>query len=191
MLTSVPAFVRMDVVHADLIGALVGAHKPASILELGFGSGIVTDAILRALYKGFPAIALPTYRVVDNWQDWSTGKPEAELREAYGPYPDIEFVTVESERAFIAATLTDPVTRYDFIVSDADHHHAHEWFYDVYERILTPGGILIYHDVSRGYGGLASIVTECADQNLRHVVFNRNALPSEACDRGLLVIFKP
>ena len=82
--------------------------------------------------------------------------------------------------------------KFDFIMSDADHHHTQNWFEYVYSELLNDDGILIYHDVTliSQFPNLIQILHRCQEFNLQHKLFNKNSLPGEACDRGLLVIFK-
>lgn len=190
MLKTPDPITGMDECHAKLLGALAGVYKPKRILELGLGTGIVTDAILAA----FDEYAV--YAVVDNWMDWGSLQDSKPPQEVFGQYGDygIEFITMD-EKDFIDYSL-DQCHTYDFIVSDADHHHAHEWFDKVYSSILTPGGILAYHDVGDGkdfipYGGLRSILDRCKERGYNHMHFYRNSHEGERCERGLLVIFKP
>lgn len=173
---------RIDIAHAKLIEGLVCAHKPTNVLEFGFGGGRSAEAILRGLeFNGTPF----RYLLVDNWADWGGQIPQEADTFAH-QHPEVQVVT-EDEGRF----ATQPAGHYDFIMSDADHVHTHEWFRRVYNDILNPGGVLIYHDV-RGdsFPGLQSIVEQCVQQKVRHVVFDKNSRDGEQCDRGLLVIFK-
>jgi hypothetical protein len=53
-------------------------------------------------------------------------------------------IITSDEKDFIFSTQE----KYDFIMSDADHHHTNEWFQYVYDNLLLSVGILIYHDVN-------------------------------------------
>ncbi len=112
-----------------------------------------------------------------------------EVKERYGE--KINIVTSD-EKDFVFSTKD----KYDFILSDADHHHTNEWFRYVYDNLLLPNGILIYHDVNLfpeidgSFPNLLEILEECKNSNLHHVLFNKSTLPNERCHRGLLVIFK-
>jgi predicted O-methyltransferase YrrM len=177
--------VKIDVCHAHLVAGLVASHKPDKVLELGVGGGRATDNILEAIaYNGNN----PSYTLVDNWIDFGRAMP-IEVKERYGE--KINIVTSD-EKDFVFSTKD----KYDFILSDADHHHTNEWFRYVYDNLLLPNGILIYHDVNLfpeidgSFPNLLEILEECKNSNLHHVLFNKSTLPNERCHRGLLVIFK-
>lgn len=168
--------VSIDECHADLLYGLIRAHKPASVLELGFGGGRSCDTILRGLRDNEQA-GVP-FTLVDNWGDWGNERPEHAYRDGVN-------IVTEDERKFTHYCQES----YDFIFSDADHGYAHEWFDITYGRMLNPGGVLCYHDV-RLYENLWGIVEECRRLGLSHVVFEKNSIEGEWCERGLLVIFK-
>ena len=175
--------VKIDVAHAHLVTGLVKANKPKTILEFGIGGGESTDAILEALaYNQQPY----EYTVVDNWHDWHGQQPEG-ITEKYGDR--IKIIT-SPEREYVFSCTE----KYDFIMSDGDHHQTDQWFEYVYENLLNPGGILIYHDVNLfdddAFKNLISIYTRCQEYRISHHLFNRNSLPTERCQRGLLAIFK-
>ena len=174
--------VKVDAAHSALVQGLVMASKPRKILELGLGGGETTDAILRGLQYNQQKF---DYTLVDNWCDWGGRKPEV-VEQAYGH--SIKILTSD-EKDFVFSCKE----RYDFIMSDADHHQADQWFEYVYENLLTPGGILIYHDVNfvdkECFENLKTIYHTVNDKGISHNLFNKNSIPGERCQRGLLVIF--
>jgi predicted O-methyltransferase YrrM len=177
--------VKVDLVHAKLVGGLVASLKPSNILELGIGGGRVTDEILTAIDFNQNN---PRYTLVDNWYDFGFSMP-LEVSEKYSD--KINIVTSD-EKDFVFSTKE----KYDFIMSDADHHHTNEWFEYVYDNLLSEEGILIYHDVNvfpeieGSFPNLVEILDKCKKQNIHHKLFNKSTLPNERCHRGLLVIFK-
>ena len=171
---------RIDIAHAKLVEGLVCAHKPARVLEFGFGGGRSAEAILRGLEFNQEAF---DYTLVDSWADWQGSQP-MEAAEFLYAHPEVKLVEM-AEREFVHET----VEQFDFIMSDADHWHTHEWFERVYADLLAPGGVLIYHDVTQ-FPGLIEIAEKCRERNLRHVVFEKNTRVGECCQRGLLCIFK-
>jgi len=177
--------VRIDIAHAKLLEGLVCAHKPTSVLELGFGRGRSAEAILRGLDFNQQSF---TYTLVDNWGDWGGNWPD-EASAFRLQHPEVDIIVCD-EGDFLGAPPVGTSLAYDFIMSDADHFHAHEWHDRVYDDLLNPGGVLIYHDVTQ-FPGLIGIVEKCVEQGLRHVVFEKNSRSDERCQRGLLVIFKP
>lgn len=177
--------IQIDTVHAKVLNALVLADKPKRVLELGYGIGFATDEIYAALeYNQQPY----TYTLVDNWLDthldYSDGSPE-KVKEKYSNKIDI---VTANERDFVFGCKE----KYDFIMSDADHHSTDQWFEYVYENLLANDGILCYHDVmlTSMFPNLYRIVECCKEFNLRYKVFDKSSLPDEMCFRGLLVIFK-
>ncbi len=173
--------VKIDDCHNNLIYSLITSLKTKSILELGYGAGESSMKIQKArMYNDNEA----KYTIVDNWMDHSRKMP---VESNWILDRDINIVTSE-EKDFITSCRDT----FDFILSDADHQHTNEWMEHVYNDILNPGGILIYHDVmGEGYPNLFSIVTNCRNRGLSHVVFDKSSRSDERCERGLLVIFKP
>jgi predicted O-methyltransferase YrrM len=176
-----PPVTALDDNHAQLVTSLVSCQKPLSILELGFGSGRTTQAIIRGLaYNRLPV----SFEGVDSWDDFGGQPPEGTR---HPDFKGVKFVT-STEEAFVAACQR----QYDFIFSDADHMRAQQWFPQVYERMLARGGILIYHDVTNAglFPNLLRIYEDTVRAGYDHMLFNRRSRPDEACERGLLVIFK-
>lgn len=197
--------VKIDVAHADLIYGLVRANKPNRVLEFGFGGGRACRAILDALVMNRNE---SYYCLVDNWSDWGGLRPvdlDITLKDTQLKATDLGAhksaisidVLSSSEGYFVGLYSDVDIFKYDFIMADADHHHSHEWFADVYQKLLGPGGILIYHDVDGTYPGLASLVKVCQTWDfafsgrMNFKVFNKSSRVDERCERGLLVIFKP
>jgi predicted O-methyltransferase YrrM len=172
--------IKIDHCHADLICGLVKSAKPNNILELGFGGGRSCVAILNgATYNG----NCPQYTLVDNWLDFNRQQPSG-LPESNGTIK-VQIITSDESNY-----VTNCNEKYDFIMSDADHQHTNEWFQDVYNRLLSGNGILIYHDISLYYTNLVEILNYCVSNQISHMLFNNSTLPGEHCERGLLVIFK-
>ena len=171
----------IDDCHAALIASLVACAKPQRVLELGFGPGQSCRAILKALqYNGSSF----EYDLVDNWIDFGGALPDVTKSDEFKV---IRFIS-STEREFVYGCLD----KYDFIFSDADHHNTQCWFQRVYEEMLNPGGILLYHDVTTAdFPNLYELVQDCRDLGLSYRVFNKNSREGERCDRGLLAIFKP
>jgi len=174
---------KIDEAHARLISGLVASHKPDNILELGLGGGRSLDAVL--LSTEFNENS-PTVTLVDNWSDWSGVIPAGVLE----TYDDRVNVVTSNEKEFVFSTSD----KYDLIISDADHYHTNEWFEHVYDNLLNPNGILIYHDINlfedEWFINLREIYEVCKKRSLNHFLFNKNSRHGERCQRGLLVIFK-
>ena len=179
--------VAVDQCHLDLVYGLVVSHKPKSILEMGVGSGRTTRMLIKAAdnNKNNPIITL-----VDNWVDLN-GKPPQCIEN----YKKFCKVIMSNEMDFVFSTRDT----FDFIFSDADHWNTDKWFDYVYDRILNPGGILIYHDVSLvdampkeelRFPNLLTILHKCKIRGISHVHLDKCSKPGERCFRGFLVIFK-
>jgi len=170
--------VAIDHNHIELIGSLIKCNKPESILEIGIGSGLVTNKIIEAVHYNHMKLNLTC---VDNFIDWNGHVPIG-----FATFKDLINFISSDEKSFVAkCELT-----YDFIISDADHHHTNEWV-DKTINLLNKGGILIYHDVTnKDFKNLYNIVIHAQKHRLNHVVFNKSSKPGERCERGLLVIFK-
>jgi predicted O-methyltransferase YrrM len=173
--------IKIDRAHADLLTGLIKSSKPKTILELGIGGGQATDAILSGLDYNQQKYQ---YVLVDNWLDFDGVMPSV-VGETYGSRVNI---VTSGEREFVFSCNE----KFDFIMSDADHHHTQEWFKYVYDTLLADDGILIYHDVTltSQFPNLIQILYRCQEFNLKHKLFNQDSLPGEMCFRGLLVIFK-
>ena len=177
--------VKIDQAHADLLRGLVVSNKPKTVLEIGLGGGASADAILSGLeYNQQPY----NYDIVDCWWDWQGVKP-AGVDEKYASRCNI---ITSFERDFVFSTDKS----YDFIMSDGDHHNTDQWFEYVYDRLLNPGGILVYHDVhlndvANGFPNLRQMYFRCRELGIHHHLFNTDSRPDERCWRGLLTVFKP
>ncbi len=172
----------MDQNHINLIASLVTCSKPSSILELGIGSGAVTRVLMDSAdyNQRFNNQMFTAITCVDNFLDWGGVEPRgiAEL--------PVDLV-VSSERDFIASYHR----KFDLIVSDASHEHAHEWMNKVFS-ILNPRGVIIHHDVMNpDYPNLRLITERVIELGWSHVVFDKSSRQDERCWRGLLVAFKP
>jgi predicted O-methyltransferase YrrM len=170
--------VAMDENHIQLIGSLIKCSKPQSVLEIGIGTGLVTKTILESFeYNQIK----PNLTCVDNFYDWSGNAPAG-----FETYENVINFISSDERNFIYNCKQ----KYDFIVSDADHHHTNEWVEQTL-GILNTNGILIYHDVTNGsFPNLYSIIEYVKRNNINYILFDKSSRIEERCDRGLLVIYK-
>lgn len=175
--------VKIDIAHSELVTSLVKSNKPKKILEIGLGGGRSTDAILDALEYNQQEY---DFTLVDNWFDWQ-GQMPAGVKEKYG---DKVNIITANEKDFVFGCTE----KYDFIMSDGDHHQTDQWFEYVYANLLNDNGILIYHDVNfvdyDAFHNLKQIYLRAKQYGLSHHLFNSNSRADERCQRGLLVIFK-
>ena len=177
--------VKIDIAHAELLTGLVMCDKPRRILEIGVGGGRSLDAILKGLDYNQ---AEYSYTLVDNWGDWAGVMPP-EVQERYGDRIDI---ITSNEKDFVFSCTG----QFDFIMSDGDHNSTDQWFDYVYDNLLADSGILVYHDVNfvNNWPGifrnLQNIYHRVNERGISHKLFNLSTLPTEQCERGLLVIYK-
>src|SRR5262245_1354456 len=169
--------VKIDVNHANFVRALITCTKPRKILELGFGAGEATRAILAGLrYNERPF----DYTVVDNWLDFKGIQPELTKTPEFSM---ITFVT-SSEAEFVKGANG----AYDFIFSDADHFNTQRWFEHVYSHLLNRDGVLIYHDVTNPqFPNLLRIYTDVVKNGYDHVLLNVSSRQDERHRRRLAV----
>lgn len=181
----------IDKAHADLIYGLIVSLKPKHVLELGFGTGATTKAILQALeYNQIKSY----FTLVDNWLDFDGKLPIEQLSNIM---PDLTLETRHiisyTEEDFINIA-TENNQSFDFIMSDADHTNSHQWFHKTLD-LVNDGGIACFHDVtSQDFPNLYSNIEflelhkDIAPYHWK--VFNLSSRNNEKCNRGLLVVFK-
>lgn len=172
--------VSVDTCHSMLIFGLLTSYKPARVLELGIGNGYITKCILYALrYNLFGRLD-----TVDSFHDWSNHND-----------PKLISMIKELERlcAIIHAPITEhdfvysvPKDTYDFVMSDADHHHAGEWTDQVF-HITKPGGIIVVHDI-HAYKSPFNYVLEARRLNKPVIVLDKSSREDESCKNGLAII---
>lgn len=190
---------EIDVAHAHLIDGLVRAFKPTRILELGWGGGRSHNAIMTAAAFNDNQ---PEYTLVDNWSQEGQQPPDVQASVQLHTMNHITKtrakntlshfgVVTSSEQDFIRILLQQNKATFEFIMSDADHEHTHQWCADVYHKLLTSPGILIYHDISTGYENLKTIKPVLQSVGGLCMEFNRKTREDEECQRGLLVVYKP
>jgi predicted O-methyltransferase YrrM len=172
--------VMMDDCHIDLIAALVGAHKPERILEIGIGTGALTVALLKAIEDN----GVGELTCVDNFGDWSEFKEPPGFSQLKGRmtqffnYKEEDFVDIHCRK-------------YGLVISDADHARTGEWV-EKTMRLVKPGGFLVYHDSTSPHcPSVKKAVDWCLRSGYQVMTFNRSSQPWERCERGLSIIKKP
>jgi predicted O-methyltransferase YrrM len=170
--TSAPVDLAHDMF---LVGAIL-AQKPRDVLEFGIGTGLLTASIVYALaYNRRGRLTS-----VDNWFDWKGKEPAhaAHFRRA-----GVKIVAMKEEE-FVRGAPTDG---WDFLVSDGDHRHSHEWL-DQHLRIVRNGGFMFFHDTNqpKKFPGLTTIERQLKDRGMFCLHFRKESRPDEYCHRGLL-----
>jgi predicted O-methyltransferase YrrM len=179
----------IDRCHCDLIYGLAVSLKPTRILELGYGEGASARALWAAMiYNGRDC----WYVLVD---DWRSTQPQFPLSERHPPKTLVALAPRQTQfftmlEADFYDSMKPESDLYELILSDCDHENAHLYYQDSL-RLLKPGGLLIYHDVTNpNHPKLKSIVTQANESGYPTLVFNKSSRPDEECQRGLLVIRK-
>lgn len=168
----------MDSCHYELIYGAVRAFKPELTLELGYGSGILTQTILEALITN----SFGLLDVVDNWYDWQYQKPH---HIPDNIHPRVLLHTA-NESDFVHKS---PPDKYDLIISDADHNNSHKWWRATMS-MLKRDGIAFFHDVSNPmFPNLIRMAKEISAEYSTKL-FDRSSEPTERCERGLLMVLK-
>jgi hypothetical protein len=120
--------VAIDLAHNVFLVGAVLARKPERVLELGVGSGYVTNSLLHALrfnHKG-------RLTSVDNWSDWGGAEP-----------------------AFASSLRAAGVT---LLVSDADHFHSAAWVDQHLRIVQHDGFLFFHDtNQPRMFPGLATV----------------------------------
>jgi len=170
--------VAIDCAHNIFVIGSVLSKKPRNLLELGVGSGYLTLSLLHAIkYNGIGQLTS-----VDNWFDTHGLEPKvgSQLRAAGAN------VVCSSEKDFVVNAPTDA---YDFLISDADHHHSAEWL-DQHLRIVEHNGFIFFHDTNQPgeFPGLATIEARVKELGIPFYHFKESSRPDENCNRGLLFV---
>lgn len=164
--------IEIDKCHRDFIYGLVRALKPEQILELGFGTGLTTASIAKAVREN----EVGSITVVDNFLDWQGERPSHMDEKGYT-------LIVDSESNFVC----NAQQKYDLIVADADHNGTHKITKEIV-GLLNPRGVAIFHDVTcHLFPNLKKIIDDLPSA----ILFDKNSVEGEECHRGLLVYFAP
>lgn len=164
--------IEIDECHRELIAAVVRCHKPTDILELGYGSGKTTLAILEAIRRNNKG----KLTVVDNFFDWCGNRP------AHFENSGFELV-VSSEKDFVEVSGDN---LWDCIIADADHTGTHSRAWKLIQ-MLRPRGFIFFHDVTNPMFPMLNTIVQSLDGLLLKDV----STPDEQCWRGLFVYQKP
>lgn len=164
--------IEIDACHRSLIAAVIRCSKPWKILELGYGTGSTTNAILQAIELNERG----ELTVVDNFFDWDGVKPPHLVPRNFE-------LVVASEDAYVAAATPES---WDVIVADADHFGTDRRIFKIVE-MLRPGGFLFAHDICNPlFPNLLTI-----PKSLHGTTFEGCSAPGEECHRGLFMYRKP
>lgn len=166
----------IDKIHAATIFGCCLSAKPKHILELGVGTGLVTDALLSAIdHNGVGELMC-----LDSWLDYGGNEPAfwQGFRERGAR------ITVMHERLFLEKTPDDT---YDFLMSDADH--GGNWCSEHF-RVTRKGSICFFHDTNSPdqYPGLYAIEEYARSHGYGYFHFKERTRDDEQTHRGLLMV---
>jgi len=170
----------IDKCHLYLIQGLLASYKPKRILELGVGTGNVSQVVLQTNTFNENNSELVC---VDNWQDWKGELPRIaiELKKLGAN------IITQSEKEYVSQSESE---RFDFIISDGAHGASDQWCGKLYD-MLNPNGVLIAHDVTnKDFPNLQKYKLEADARKYNSFVVNKSTRKDERCHRGLLVVCK-
>jgi predicted O-methyltransferase YrrM len=168
--------VPVDKNHASLVFSTCISLKPKKILELGIGSGLLTNSLMAAkLYNGYGDLTS-----VDSFYDWSFVKPDhVKAFESTG----LLSIVVKDEKDFVLSCKE----KYDLVVVDGNHNEGHLWANEIFS-LVNSGGILFAHDVI-AYPNLGIYMDLAKSKGYGFKVFKESSRQDEACGRGLIEVF--
>jgi predicted O-methyltransferase YrrM len=166
--------VQMDRAHIELIRGVALALKPYNILELGIGSGAVTEMLVNCCtHNEYGQVT-----AVDSWLDWNGVQPRPMI------HPRLTVVTA-TEEAYVTGAA-ELGKKFDLVVSDADHFNAHKWFHKTMS-LVSQRGFAFFHDVTNPEFPNLENMIEYGFQYQSNL-FNVSSRRSERCERGLLMV---
>lgn len=181
----------VDIAHAMLLFGVILSQKPKDILELGIGTGVVSETILNAVKYNSNEYK---YDAVDFCMVFSdkTKRYEYQGNWAYPTRQYIEKLRQENvnligldEKVFVENCDSN---KYDLIISDADHNRAGEWAEHIF-RICKPNGIIFFHDICcKEYTSLQKYLDYVKENSIPHYIFNECSRSDEICYRGWLMV---
>jgi glycosyltransferase involved in cell wall biosynthesis len=174
---SLPA--ALDPCHNLFLIGTVLSKKPASVLELGIGSGYLTLSLIYALrYNGKGCLTC-----VDNWRDWGGTEPEGidKIRAA-----GVRVVAPVSREEYVKQC---PGDTYDLLISDTDPFLNGSWI-DEHLRITKHDGFLFFRNTDHKHdlSGFQQVEARLRQLGLFYYHFNEQSRPDENCSSGWLFV---
>jgi len=175
-----PNGAAVDVAHGMLIFGSMLSAKPNNILEIGIGTGFITNLLL----DGVAYNQSGHLTSVDNFYDLGGNLPNQVL-DKLKQRNSLSIIAPIEEKDFI---LSCKDNQYDFLVSDGDHVHAGEWVDEIF-RIMKPNSFMFFHDINNtGFPGLYNYKTLSDKYNKPNYLFTKSSRDDEECHRGLLMV---
>ena len=167
----------LDRCHNLFLFSAILSKKPENILELGIGSGYVTQSLIHALRYNKKG----KLTCVDNWFNRGGQEPDGidNVRAA-----GAEVIAPVTEEEFVRNCPSD---MYDFLISDADAFLSGLWV-DEHLRITKQNGFMFFHNTNLReiYPNLQLIEKRVKELGLLSYHFTENSRPDERCNRGWL-----
>ncbi len=175
------SYQAIDFSHALFVAGLLASQKPTDVLELGVGSGYLTQVLLSALSANMRG----QLTSVDNFIDWEKSKP-AHIIALQKKYPGWK-LAIGDESEFLRRA---PTAAYDCVVSDGDHPNGYQNAPEVF-RVCRVGGAIVFHDTNSDlFRLLARLPARCRALGFPCAHFIARSRPDENTHRGMLVVWK-
>lgn len=175
-----PNGAAIDIPHGVLIlGALISA-KPTNILEIGIGTGFITNLLLQGIeYNGIGQLTS-----IDNFHDLGGNLPNSTL-DILKTKQNINIIAPIEEKDFVYSCQEN---QFDFLVSDGDHLHSGEWVDQIF-KIMKPNAFMFFHDTNnKDYPNLKNYQIKSQESNRPNYLFHKSSRNDENCDRGILMV---
>lgn len=175
-----PNSASIDISHGVLIFGTMLSAKPEKILEIGIGTGFITNFLLDGISYNQKGILTS----IDNFYDLGGNLPNHVLQ-SLKQKNNINIIAPIEEKEFVLSSKND---EYDFLVSDGDHVHSGEWVDEIF-RIMSPNAFMFFHDVNNsGFPGLMNYKILADKYNKPNYLFTQSSRNDEQCHRGLLMV---
>lgn len=175
-----PNKAAIDSAHGMLILGSLMSSKSKNILEIGIGTGFITNMLLNAIEYN----QVGKLTSVDNFHDLGGNLPNHVL-DNLKTNKNIKIVAPMEERDFVFSCGENS---FDFLVSDGDHLHAGEWVDQIF-KIINPDSIMFFHDINNsGYPNLKNYKIRADELNKPNFLFKESSRQDEDCSRGILMV---
>jgi len=174
-----PHGAAIDFAHAVIILGSLVSSKPENVLEIGIGTGSITNILL----NGIDYNQIGKLTCIDNFHDLGGNLPKSTLENL--KTKNINIIAPIEEKDFV---FSQQENTYDFLVSDGDHLHSGEWVDQMFS-IIKPNSFMFFHDVNNpDYINLMNYKLRADELNKPNYLFTKSSRPDENCSRGLLMV---
>ena len=120
-----PSKAAIDSAHGMLILGALMSSKSKNVLEIGIGTGFITNMLLNAIEYN----KIGHLTSVDNFHDLGGNLPNQTL-DILKTKQNIKIIAPMEEKDFVFSCEENS---FDFLVSDGDHLHAGEWVDQIFK----------------------------------------------------------